>query len=71
MDHWVEVCGVGPWFCAEQLPLDEFRYKDRPYDLKVSIALANSGDVQLEGGSAMGGQRTFPATRQTEGLRRQ
>ena len=48
MRHWVEVCGVGPWFYAEQLPLDEFRYKGRPYDLKVSIALANSGDVQLE-----------------------
>jgi hypothetical protein len=48
MRHWVEVCGVGPWFYAEQLPLDEFRYKGRPYDLKVSIALANSGDVQIE-----------------------
>ena len=48
MRHWVEVCGVGPWFYAEQLPLDEFRYKGRPYDIKVSIALANSGDVQLE-----------------------
>ena len=48
MRHWVEVCGVGPWFYAEQLPLDEFRYKGRIYDLKVSIALANSGDVQLE-----------------------
>src|SRR5262245_4646256 len=48
MRHWVEVCGVGPWFYAEQLPLDEFRYRGRPYDIKVSIALANSGDVQLE-----------------------
>jgi len=48
MRHWVEVCGVGPWFYAEQLPMDEFRYRGRRYDLKVSIALANSGDVQLE-----------------------
>ena len=46
MRHWVEVCGVGPWFYAE--PMDEFRYKRRSYDLKVSIAVANSGDVQLE-----------------------
>ena len=30
MRHWVEVCGVGPWFYAEQLPLDEVRYKGRP-----------------------------------------
>src|SRR5215472_3282264 len=21
MRHWVEVCGVGPWFVAEKLPL--------------------------------------------------
>jgi Glyoxalase/Bleomycin resistance protein/Dioxygenase superfamily len=48
MRHWVEVCGIGPWFYTEQLPMDEFRYKGRIYDLKVSIALANSGDVQLE-----------------------
>src|SRR6516164_9759011 len=26
MRHWVEVCGVGPWFYAEQLPMDlQFR----------------------------------------------
>ena len=37
MRHWVEVCGVGPWFYAEQLPMDEFRYKGRRYDIKVSI----------------------------------
>ena len=23
MRHWVEVCGVGPWFYAEQLPMDD------------------------------------------------
>jgi len=32
MRHWVEVCGVGPWFYAEQLPLDEFRYRARTYE---------------------------------------
>jgi len=40
---------VSPWFYAEQLPMDEFRYRGRAYDIKVSIALANSGgNVQLE-----------------------
>src|ERR1700761_7874107 len=48
MRHWVEVCGVGPWFSNEQLPMDEFRYKGQSYELRVSSALANSGDVQLE-----------------------
>ena len=23
---YVEVCGIGPWFYAERLPLTEFRY---------------------------------------------
>src|ERR1700740_1408945 len=49
MRHWVEVCGIGPWFLAEKLPLDAFRYKDQWYDdIHLTIALANSGDVQLE-----------------------
>src|SRR5262249_40429469 len=49
MKHWIEVCGVGPWFYAERLPLTNYRYKARPYDTPhLSIALANSGDVQLE-----------------------
>ena len=48
MKHWAEVCGIGPWFYAEQLPLDEFRYKGRVYDIEMSVAFANSGDMQLE-----------------------
>lgn len=49
MHHWVEVCGVGPWFYAERLAVTNFRYKGvlqpTPH---LSIALANSGDIQLE-----------------------
>ena len=49
MRHWVEVCGVGPWFLAEKLPLTGFWYKGRSQpDIHLTIALANSGDVQLE-----------------------
>src|SRR6185312_1958748 len=49
MKHWVEVCGVGPWFYAEKLPLTAFRYKGRASPIPhLSIALANSGEVQLE-----------------------
>ena len=49
MRHWIEVCGVGPWFLAEKLPLYGFWYKETPYpDIHLSIALANSGEVQLE-----------------------
>ena len=48
MKHWAEQCGIGPWFYAERLLLTEFRYQGRPYDIHMSVALANSGDVQLE-----------------------
>ena len=49
MRHWIDVCGVGPWFYAERLPLTAYSYKGQPYDLPhLSIALANSGDIQLE-----------------------
>ena len=29
MHHWVEVCGVGPWFYAELVQMTEFRYRGR------------------------------------------
>src|SRR5260370_16760107 len=49
MRHWVEVCGIGPWYIAERLPLQGFWYKEQRYDdIHLTIALANSGDVQLE-----------------------
>jgi len=49
MKHWVEVCGIGPWFYTGKLAVTEFSYRGTRYDdIHVSIALANSGDVQLE-----------------------
>ena len=49
MQHWVEVCGVGPWFYAEKLPVTEFDYRGQRFaGIHISVALANSGDVQLE-----------------------
>jgi hypothetical protein len=49
MKHWVEVCGVGPWFYTDKLAVTEFSYRGTRYDdVHISIALANSGDVQLE-----------------------
>ena len=49
MKHWSEVCGVGPWFYAERFVVSAFSYGGRRYDnIHLSIALANSGEVQLE-----------------------
>jgi catechol 2,3-dioxygenase-like lactoylglutathione lyase family enzyme len=46
--HWTEVLGVGPFFLFERVPIDDFRYRGRPSPLEVSIALANSGPLQIE-----------------------
>lgn len=48
MRHWSEVLGVGPWFYFERAPIEEFRYRGAPSSLEVSIALANSGALQIE-----------------------
>lgn len=49
MKHWIEVCGIGPWFYAERLPVTRYWYNRTEYPLPhFSIALANSGDVQIE-----------------------
>ncbi len=48
MDHWVNVLGVGPWFYVERVRTDYFRYRGEDSPLEMSIALANSGDLQIE-----------------------
>lgn len=48
MQHWIAL-GVGPWFYKELVDSTEFNYYGKPSRIpKVSIALANSGDVQIE-----------------------
>lgn len=49
MHHWSAVCGVGPWFYADRLPVTMFTYRGQRNDgIHISVALANSGDTQLE-----------------------
>ena len=48
MRHWSEVLGVGPFFYFADVPMEDFRYGGAASDLKVSIALANSGPLQIE-----------------------
>jgi hypothetical protein len=47
MLHWAAL-GVGPWYYAERVPVGEFEYRGRPGEIELSIALANSGALQLE-----------------------
>lgn len=48
MRHWAEVLGVGPWFYIERAPIKNFQYHGAASPLEVSIALANSGELQIE-----------------------
>lgn len=48
MDHWAGVMGVGPWFYMDRVKTDYFRYRGQDSPVEMSIALANSGDLQIE-----------------------
>ncbi len=47
MRHWAAL-GVGPWFYFDVVPVADFEYRGRPGNPRISIALANSGELQLE-----------------------
>jgi len=46
--HWTTVLGVGPFFYFERAPITEFTYRGQSSPIDVSIALGNSGDLQIE-----------------------
>ena len=46
--YWTEVIGVGPFWYFDRVPMDAFEYGGEPSPLEVSIALANSGPLQIE-----------------------
>ncbi len=48
MAHWSSVMGVGPWFYNRQVPIENYTYHGQPYEPHNSVALANSGDMQVE-----------------------
>lgn len=47
MRQWIRH-GVGPWFYIERVHTNYFRHRGADSPLEMSVALANSGDVQLE-----------------------
>ena len=48
MDHWTRVLGVGPFFYFGSVPVEQPMYRGKPTAMDVSIALANSGPLQIE-----------------------
>jgi len=48
MDHWSRVLGVGPFFYKDRVPIENYTYKGVRYEPHNSVALANSGPLQVE-----------------------
>ena len=48
MDHWSRVLGVGPWFYNPKVPIVNYRYRGQSHQPHNSVALANSGSLQME-----------------------
>jgi hypothetical protein len=51
MDAWLEH-GVGPWFYFERIETDWFRHRGVDSPMEMSAAIANSGELQIELGTA-------------------
>ena len=48
MDYWSTTLGVGPWFYNPKVPIKNYRYNGQAHEPHNSVALANSGYVQVE-----------------------
>jgi hypothetical protein len=49
MDYWANMLGIGPFFVKRKLVLADFVYRGCPsVSPTISIALANSGFIQIE-----------------------
>ncbi|AZG46031.1 zinc-binding dehydrogenase [Gordonia insulae] len=45
--HWISL-GVGPWFRTRNVRPENFTYHGQPSDMVMDVALANSGELQIE-----------------------
>jgi len=45
---WVERTGIGPWYIAEQVPLDYFRHRGVQSNIEIGIATAFTGSLEIE-----------------------
>ncbi len=48
MDYWSRTLGVGPWYYNPRVPIKNYRYRGQSYEPHNSVALANSGPLQIE-----------------------
>jgi len=48
MHHWTEVLGIGPFFLVEKITAHGSTYRGQPSSPQLSIAMSQSGPVQIE-----------------------
>jgi hypothetical protein len=48
MHRWHAMIGIGPFLVNEHIPLEDVVYRGAKVELDVSVALAQSGDIQIE-----------------------
>ncbi len=48
MKYWIDTVGVGPFFFVDDQPLNDFVFRGRPSRPRFSVALAQSGNAQIE-----------------------
>lgn len=48
LKYWVDVLKVGPFFLFEHCPLLDQKYHGKPSNVDVTLALGNSGALQIE-----------------------
>ena len=48
MNYWSSFLGVGPFFYNPKVPIKNYQYRGESYEPHNSVALANSGFIQIE-----------------------
>lgn len=48
IEHWATKLGVGPWFELDPRAFEDMRYRGELVEPRLRIALANSGNLQIE-----------------------
>jgi catechol 2,3-dioxygenase-like lactoylglutathione lyase family enzyme len=46
--YWTGTLGVGPFYRIDDVPVRNFRFHGEPSEPRLTIALGNSGDLQIE-----------------------
>lgn len=48
MRFLIDKAGIGPWFVTDRVPVKDVTYRGLPLELEMTVALANSGTLQIE-----------------------